>query len=485
MMTGQPQSLRSRPVAAGCLSCRRNTRRRRISFGRPSGLPGPVRVVAIAWLVLGLSACGREASPSQPAPPRVSAVEVRAEMVPERLFVFGTVTHRSKADVYPRTEGRIVELLVEEGAVVSEGSPLAQLETAQLDISLEQSRSDVESKRALLRLARETLAEGRRSVEAQLLSIEKMEQEVVQKRLEAAGLEDTLANRERLFEVGGVPEGELEAVRTQHQGARTSLLQAQKDLEIARIGFRDEDLLNAGLGIPTSEARRRELLVELNVRRLFAEVQVAESDLEASLAEESRVRILLEESLLRSPIAGTVGRRYLDLGEKASPESLIFTIFDTKTVYAEVHVPEDAVAKVRRGQPAELFLEQAGREVPLSGSVHLITPFVDPQSRAARVRILLANSAGSLLPGMFLRGTIEVGPPHRELTVPPAAVALDGPEGNEVLLLRNDTIFRRVVTTGEISNGRIVVLDGLVEGDMVVADASLGLPEGSTVEIAE
>lgn len=447
--------------------------------------PWATRALAVTGFAVGLAACGGDVSIDRSLVPRVSAVEVTAEMVPQRISVFGTVTQRSKADVYPRTEGRIVELFAEEGDVVSVASPLVQLETVQLDISLEQARSNVASKRALLRLAREKLAEGRRSVEAQLLSIEKMEQEVVQKHLEEKSFQATLENRERLFDVGGVPEGELEALRTQYQGALTSLLQAQKDLEIARIGFREEDLLDAGLGVPSSDVRRRELLVELNVGRLSAEVQVAESELEAALAEVSRVRILREESLVRAPIAGTVGRRYLDMGEKASPDTLVYTIFNTDSVYVKVHVPEDNVPRVERGQPAELFLEQAEGELSLLGSVHLIAPFVDPQSRAARIRILLDNPTSSLVPGMFLRGSIQVGPPRRELTLPLSAVAFDGPDGNEVLLLRDNRAFRRFVDTGEIADGRIVVLDGVVEGDLVVAEASRSLPDGTALEVAE
>ena len=442
-------------------------------------------VVALTLSAIGLAACDPEAGPGAPSLPRVAVAEVTAEMVPQRLSVFGTVTHRSKADVYPRTEGRIVGLFAEEGDRVGREDPLAQLETVQLDISLDQARAAVESKRALLRLAREKLAEGRRSVEAQLLGIEKMEREVTQKRLEAERLEETLKNRERLFQVGGVPEGELEALRTQYQGAQTSLLQAQKDVEIARIGFRDRDLLEAGLGVPTSEARRAELTVELNVQRLAAEVQVAEAELTAALAELSRVEVLREESLVRTPIAGVVGRRYLDLGEKASPETLLYTVFDTDSVYAEVHISEEEITAVRSGQAAELSVEQGNKELSLSGEVYLITPFVDPQSRATRVRILLDNRTGSLVPGVFLRGSIEVGPPQRALTLSLPAVALDGPEGNEVLLVRENTVFRRSVETGEISGGRIVIVEGLEEGDLVVADASRSLPEGTTVEVVE
>jgi RND family efflux transporter MFP subunit len=443
------------------------------------------RGLLIAGFVSSLVSCAPGENPEGPPMPRVSVAEVTAEMVSQRVWVFGTVAQRRKVDVYPRTEGRILELFAEEGDRVSLASPLVQLETVQLDISLERARAEVESKRSLLRLSREKLAAGRRSIEAQRLGIEKMEQEVSQKRLEAESLRETLENRERLFQVGGVAEGELDVLRTQYQGAQTSLFQAEKDLEIARIGFRDRDLLEAGLGLPSDEAQRAELFVELNVRRLAAETEVAESELEMALGELSRVEILRDESLVRSPIAGVVGRRYLDPGEKATPETLLFTVFDTGSVFAEVHIPEDDLPLLAAGQPAELVMERGDEELPLSGRVHLISPFLDPQSRSARVRILLENPERMLVPGMFLRGSIEVGLPQRELTLPLEAVAVDGPLGSEVLLLRGETVFRLGVETGQSAEGRMVILAGLEEGDLVVSDATRSLTDGTRVEVVQ
>lgn len=434
-------------------------------------------------LLSALASCAPIETPTGSQVPRVSVIEVVAAMVPQRVSVFGTVTQRSKADVYPRTEGRIVDLFAEEGDRVAAAGPLVQVDTVQLDISVEQATAEVASKRALLRLAREQLSEGRRSVEAQLLRIEKMEQEVAQKRLEAESLRETLENRTQLFQVGGATEGELEARRTQYEGARTRLLQAQKDLEIARIGFRDRDLLEAGIGLPSSEAHRAELFLELNVRRLAAETQVAESELEMALAELTRVEILRDDSLVRSPIAGIVGRRYLDLGEKATPQTILFTIFDTSSVYAEVYVPEDDLPLLAAGQSAKLILERGDEELRIPGRVHLITPFVDPQSRSARVRILVGNPEGTLIPGTFLRGSIDVAPPRPEITLPLEAVAVDGPGGSEVLLLRGERVFRLAVETGEIADGRIVIVSGLEEGDTVVSDANRGLADGTRVEV--
>ncbi len=420
--------------------------------------------------------------------PRVRVVEVRTQVVPQRISVFGTVAPLNSVDVHPTTEGRIEALFVEEGDRVNGGTPLGQLDTTHLEISRARALSDVAGKEALVRLAVQRLSEGRRTAEARLISISKMEWEVAQRRLESDSLKQSLDDQERLFEAGGVSEGEVAGLRTRHQRAVTALNQAETDLQVARIGFRESDLQREGLPVPDSLADRESLLIELNTGRLAAEVDVARSELEASRAELRRVELLLKESLILSPTTSVVGRRYVDVGEKCRPDTLLFTLFDARNVYAVVTVPERNAPRVRRGQTAQLLVGgSTTREGALSreGSVHLITPYVDTQSRSARVRILLENSDNTLLPGAFVRGWIEVGPALERLVLPRGAIRIEGSGTGDVMLIRDGLVFRRRVAV-ERSDGAVVgVLGGLAAGDVVVADASRFLKDGTRVDVSE
>jgi multidrug efflux pump subunit AcrA (membrane-fusion protein) len=94
------------------------------------------------------------------------------------------ITARTKADIYPSQEGILEDIYVEEGERIEEGQLLAVLSKEKLLLAREQAEAGVESKRSLLSLAEEKLKEGYRSIDARLLSLEKTQAEIDQRRIE-------------------------------------------------------------------------------------------------------------------------------------------------------------------------------------------------------------------------------------------------------------------------------------------------------------
>ncbi|MBN1836703.1 MAG: efflux RND transporter periplasmic adaptor subunit [Spirochaetales bacterium] len=418
-------------------------------------------------------------------PVHVARAEVR--QVRPLLDTFGTIVYLNKADVFPTTEGVVEALEAEEGMHVRKGQVLAVLSPDRLRVAREGIAAEVESREALLALAEEKLREGRMAVEARLLGIAKAEAELAQRRAEFENLSLVYANKKKLHRAGGVAEGELESVRTRHVAAQMQVAQAESELEIQMIGFRDQDLAAAGLDVPGTAEERREALVELNTRMLAAERAVAAAELNASRAELRRVEMSLEETTVRAPIDGIVGARLLDLGASASPETLLFTLFNTDTVFAQVEISEAELSRVTVGQEAAVCPdpggEQAIPERAFPGTVELISPYVNPQSRTARVRVRLANPSGRLVPGMFVRVRIFLGDPAEQVVVPASAVLVDPEENSLVFLVRGGRVFRRPIVPGHRDEDWLVVSRGLQPGDTVVLDPSPTFREGAQIEV--
>ena len=260
------------------------------------------------WFFLG--GCAPNASaPKTPSPAMVRVVQVQKESFQPALKTFGTLTYTRKADVYSSQEGTIDTLRVEEGDRVSCGEVLATLSREKLLIAREQASATVSCREALLALAEEKLQEGQRSVEARILGMEKAEAELAQKGIEYAHLSEVFAIKQKLFHAGGIPGGDLEVIRTQYLKGKTEWEQSARDLEIQRIGFRDEDLLRAGYSLPRSKAERITLLKELGTKTLQAERDVALGELSIARAELHRIDLLLSETEIRSPLSGIVSLR--------------------------------------------------------------------------------------------------------------------------------------------------------------------------------
>jgi RND family efflux transporter MFP subunit len=417
---------------------------------------------------------------------RVACCELRT--VRPALETFGTLVYRSKADIYPGIDGTIEQVAVEEGQEVSAGQVLARFSTELLLTSREQIEAEVDSKRAMVALAQEKLRGGRRAVEARVLEIQKAEAELAQRKAEFENISQVYANKIRLYEAGGISAGELEALRTRFVTARLELTRAERDLDIRRIGFRDRDITAAGLKVPTAAQQRLEVLAEINTGMLAAELRVAEAELGAAQAELRRIVMMLQDTVVRAPIAGIVGMRFIEAGEKADRSSLLFTLFRTDTMYAQAEVTEEDLSRLRVAQEAELLFEgEAQRRA--TGRVELISPYINPQSRTARVRVRLDNPDGTLVPGMFTRIRVFTAEAAQRPVIPSLAV-LDGPEasapdGAAVFVVRNGRLFRREVRAGRREGDFTVILQGLEPGETVVLDASAGLQEGTEVEVLQ
>ncbi len=445
-----------------------------------------IKICGLPPLLLMVLVSCQEKSP-EPASFYVEQIRVAVvneELVSPEYRSYGTVAHLNKADVYPSTEGNIEELDAEEGMAVEKGQILAQLDRRRLLIRKKEAEADIGSQRAQLRLAEEKLKEGEKAVEAKLIAIRNAESELEQKRIELENIQTTYASKQRLFEVEGVSREELERIKTQYLSARTEVEQAEGELEIQRIGFRDRDLRNAGYAVPSGEEERRKLLILLNTRMLAAERQVAEAELNAALANLQTIELLLAETTIRAPIAGIVAVRYAELGEKATPEQTLFTIFNTDAVYIQVDVSEKDLPRIQSGQKAIVLAEHSSK-AKLEGQVRLISPYIDPSTRTARVRILLNNLGQELSPGMFVRLRIITGKPTREFLIPESAI-LEEPEGGSyVYLVRNRRLFRHSIEVGSAYGEKVVVRSGLEKGERVVLEPSPAYRNGMQVEVLD
>jgi len=162
------------------------------------------------------------------------------------------------------------------------------------------------------------------------------------------------------------------------------------------------------------------------------------------------------------------------------------TLFNTDSVYAQAEVAEADLRKLRVGQEAELLFE--GEQQPkTSGQVQLISPYIDPRARTARVRVHVQNSGGTFIPGMFARIRIFTGEAEERVTVPLQAIAANSealPAGKAtVFVVRSSRVFRREVNQGQREGDRVVILSGLEPGEELVLDTSPGIRDGEEVEV--
>jgi multidrug efflux pump subunit AcrA (membrane-fusion protein) len=393
---------------------------------------------------------------------------------------FGTLTFRAKAEVYPAMEGPVTEVHVDEGDRVERGELLAVLSRDRLVVSREGAAAALASKNALLVLAEEKLTAGRKAVEARFIAAEKAGAETDRRRTEFMTLSSVYENKKSLFVLGGIAEGELETVKNRYLHGKTDLEQAERDLAIQEIGFRDRDIRDAGFSVPGDPEERRRLLVDLETGALRAERNISAADRDAAEAELKRIDLLLAETEVRAPIAGVVARRNAEPGVRAAPDAPLFTIFHTDTIYAAGEAGERDLPSIEPGREAEVLLEGFP---PLRGRVRMVSPYLNPETRSAEIKILLDNPGGRLIPGMFVRISVFTGGPRKVSAVPESALISEG-EAYFVFTLRGGRLFKVPVDAGERKDGWTGV-SGIEAGEVVAENPSRTWREGSPAEAAE
>lgn len=177
---------------------------------------------------------------------------------------------------------------------------------------------------------------------------------------------------------------------------------------------------------------------------------------------------------LVAPLGGVVVDLHAVVGETVETGSIIFTVADTRNLWAIASAPEVSIREVRDGASAVLRV-QAFPGVSFPGEVTLLAPTLDEVTRTLDVRVeLQPDPTMRLRPGMF--GWVALGDAGTSLVVPESALArLDGAD---VVFVPGDGEgeFRVVpVALGRRTSGLAEVTSGLAEGDSVVTSGSFTL----------
>ena len=118
-----------------------------------------------------------------------------------------------------------------------------------------------------------------------------------------------------------------------------------------------------------------------------------------------------------------------------------------------------------------------------TAKVSYIGDMIDPATRTTPVRIVTQNADGLLKKDLFLDVTIRGRSERQVLAVPTTAVLYDEQNSPFVYVQVKDGQFaQRPVTMGGQQQDQIEILNGLKEGDRIVAQGSVFLQFANTLQ---
>ncbi|HET8542692.1 MAG TPA: efflux RND transporter periplasmic adaptor subunit [Anaeromyxobacter sp.] len=257
----------------------------------------------------------------------------------------------------------------------------------------------------------------------------------------------------------------------QAKAARAAVEVARANVDGAGLEHARTKALHDGDAAPTAQ------LEAAGVRLALARAQLAQAEAAAGLAEEQ-----VRNARVVAPISGVVARRAVDVGAQVAVGAEAFAVEDVSTLKLESAVDASGWMRLAPGAAAEVAVDARPGET-FRGKVSVRAPSLDPATRRATVEIEIENASGKLLPGTFARATVAAGRVEGALVAPREAV-VDAPGGAIVWRLAGGKAEAVKPRLGASDGRRVVVLDGLAEGDLVATAGQAELAHGGPAEPA-
>ena len=357
-------------------------------------------------------------------PKTVPTITVQRGRIIKAFYATGTVRPDREYYLKAKTQGSVVELLVRENDDVKQGQIIARIDARQLQ--LEVNRTQAELKEA-----------------------------------QAQAADDA----------------------PQRMELRARLDEAKQQLEIAKTqAERNEMLYDKGVGSATDRDNAQRIRVQwantigaieqqLGTWKIesIKRVDVAQANLHKAEAD-------LADSEVRSPIAGKILERYVERDEVVSINQKLFLIAEPSDKLMKAAVDEEDIARVTIGQRVEMQLYAFSEpdQMPFRGKVQEILPTANPTNKTFEVKVAFDDPPTALRVGMTAELNFIDNHSARDnaLIVPTTAIM----DGKVYRAVGPGRYVPQDVKMGIRTLEQAEVLEGLKEGDVIVADAKQVAP---------
>ncbi|HKQ72409.1 MAG TPA: efflux RND transporter periplasmic adaptor subunit [Blastocatellia bacterium] len=380
---------------------------------------------------------GREGGAANLPVKQVKLTQSEARRLTQTVTAPGTLAADEQAALSFKVAGRVDAILVDLGSPVRKGQVIANLETTEFKVRLQQAEAALQQARARLGLPPQGADDA---IEAENTSLARQARAV---------LEEAKSNRERVIQLV-------------NQG-----IQSKAELDRVDSTFK------------VAESRYQDAIEEVRNRQAI----LLQRRSELAIAQQQLV-----ETTLYAPFDGAVRERRASLGEYLNSGAPVVTIVRLHPLRLRVEVPEREAQGIKINQPVSVLVEGDNQQ-SYSGRVARLSPAFQEQSRTLIIEAEVDNRQGKLRPGSFAKAEIQTTATSDVVMVPASAiVTFAGIQ--KVFSVKDGKALEKNVVVGKRPEGQPgsqegwVVVEGLDAGAPVVLSPG-NLVSGQPVSISQ
>jgi len=182
---------------------------------------------------------------------------------------------------------------------------------------------------------------------------------------------------------------------------------------------------------------------------------------------------------VRAPVAGVVGKVYVEVGQTVGPGTPVAMIADYSTrVRVRAGVSDADLQHVRVGAAGAIAVP-AWPDTTFTGRVTKVTPVLDPLSRTASVELVVDNPGRQLVPGMSASVRLVLEELAEVVAVPLTALFPDGEV--RIAVVTDSIVEMRTIETGLRGDRLVELRSGIREGETVITTGKERVGDGDRV----
>jgi HlyD family secretion protein len=412
-------------------------------------------VALAAAVAVVLSGCGQKPAPPKPPPPTVTtSVAVAGSVTPDQTLP-GIIAPYQNVAIQSTLSELADSVVVQEGDHVRKGQLLAQLDTADLEATLQADLASAHSDHAntshLQYAGTLAITQGVNGVS--------QAQAVLTQAQKTLATDSTNLQRDRqLYANGYVAQQVLQQQQTLVANDQQTVRNDQASLNSAKTMVQANGTLSTP-GLQTTS------------------IQQSAATEQFALSQANQIRVQIAKARITSPVDGVVVNRALNPGEYPGTRQL-FTLQQTDPVFAIVRGSGQQIAKLKVGAEADVLISDLSSK-PFQGSVAAVLNQINPGSTNFIVKVVLSNPNGAIRAGMAVASNVAM-PTLRGIRIPTTAFVDD--THSSVMVVRNGTVSTaKVHDMGGDGTNSVVI--GLVPGMRVIANGQSGYSDGQQVAV--
>ncbi len=180
---------------------------------------------------------------------------------------------------------------------------------------------------------------------------------------------------------------------------------------------------------------------------------------------------------------GVIGKREFSEDIEVSKSSILINLEDTSSIYCDVDIPEIFVPFIKVGLPVDIKFSGYKNKI-YKGEVDSFASRISEDTRSLATRIKMGNMSGEILPGSFLEISIKYDV-RESLSAPDTSTIVEGENVYIYKVNEKNKVMKTKVTIGDRYLGFVEIINGLDNGDKIVAEGTKKVRPNLTIRPIE